>query len=217
MGRVHPGVPEALVVFLKQRFDLRCFVETGTYLGDSASWAAKVFPDVYSIEASEQLWHSARRRHSRLRNVHFILGDSPRELATLIPTLSRPLFWLDAHWSGGATAGQQAECPLLQELAVLAAARLPEPFILIDDARLFLEPPPPPHQREHWPDFSQVTAALGACGEPFISVVDDVIVAVPQRARADLVALGRQAAGAPRHSAGPPPVLEATAGPPKQR
>ena len=193
MGSVHTGVPQALVMFLKERFGRRCFVETGTLGGNSASWAARIFPSVYTIEASEPLWQAARQRYSQLSNVRFIHGDSPSQLATLIPTLERPLFWLDAHWSGGPTAGQEAECPLLRELATISAVRPEEAFILIDDARFFLEPPPPPHKWEQWPDMAEVTALLRACGEPHVSVKNDVIIAVPRSARPDLVAFWRRA------------------------
>jgi hypothetical protein len=192
VGSVHPGAPPELVLFLKQRFDLRCFVETGTLFGNTASWAARVFPTVYTIEAEEALWEAARRRHAHLSNVRFILGQSPAQLSALTPTLDRPLFWLDAHWSGGYTAGEKAECPLLDELAAISAAGLTEAFILIDDARMFLSPPPLPHKWQQWPALSDVMNALRACANPWITVKDDVIIAVPPSARDELAAFWRR-------------------------
>lgn len=56
--------------------------------------------------------------------------------------------------------------------------------MLIDDARLFLAPPPPPHDREQWPSFMQVMDALRARHERYVTVFEDVIVAVPLSARA---------------------------------
>ena len=191
MGAVHFGVPEQLALFLRDRFRIATFVETGTYGGGTAAWAARHFASVYSIEASEKYWRGARTRYGSLRNVNFLLGDSPAQLATLVRRVERPMFWLDAHWCGGYTAGAGHECPLLEEIAVIAAARLPQPIILIDDARLFLEPPPAPHRWEQWPDIAAVVAALQSCGDVFIGVREDAIVAAPVEARADLVAYWR--------------------------
>jgi len=123
--------------------------------------------------------------------VNFVLGNSPEQLAALLPHLDRPLFWLDAHWSRRRTAGRDAECPLLEELAVIAAAGIPDLAILIDDARFFLEPPPSPHDWRQWPDFAAVMTALGACGDLYVAVKDDVILAVPASARADMVEFWR--------------------------
>ena len=217
MGSVHFSVPEELILFLKQRFDLEDFVETGTFQGNSAAWASSHFKRVFSIEANEALWQAARARHAGLANVQFILGNSPPELAKLMPSLRRPLFWLDAHWCGPNTAGESDECPLLEELAVVAEAKIDPKIILIDDARYFLAPPPSGHNHkwEQWPDLAAVMAALKKCGEPYILAEDDVITAVPPAARGDLVAFlrapGREAqqasaaapAAAPSASAAP--------------
>ena len=143
MGSVHFGVPEELILFLKRKFELEDFVETGTFQGGSAAWAARHFKRVFTIEANEPLWRAARARYAALANVQFILGNSPEELTKLLPNLGRsPLIWLDAHWCGPHTAGETAECPLLAELAVIAAAHIEPKVVLIDDARLFMAPPP---------------------------------------------------------------------------
>jgi hypothetical protein len=191
MGLCQLGVPEALVLFLKQRLDLGTFVETGTFGGSTAAWAARHFPRVYSIEASEKHWREARARYSALDNVTFSLGHSPHQLAALMPQFDRPLFWLDAHWCGSDTAGSASECALLDELQAIAKANLKQPAILIDDARLFLRPPPAPHRWEQWPDFSAVLAALKTCGDVYVAVREDVIVAVPRALRADLTTFWR--------------------------
>lgn len=190
MGICQLGVPEPLALFLRKRLDLETFVETGTYGGSTAAWAARHFSRVYSIEASEKHWREARTRHAALGNVTFALGHSPQQLAAL-PELERPLFWLDAHWTGGDTAGSASECPLLDELAAIAAADVQQPAILIDDARFFLRPPPVPHRWEQWPDFSSVLAALKKCGDVYVAVRDDVIVAVPSAIRAEMAAYWR--------------------------
>jgi FkbM family methyltransferase len=203
MGSVHFSVPEDLILFLKQKFGLEDFVETGTFQGASAAWASRHFKRVFTIEANEPLWQAARGRHRQLANVQFILGHSPDELKKLLPALRRPLFWLDAHWCGPNTAGESQECPLLDEIAVIGAARIDPTVIVIDDARYFIAPPPAGHNHkwEQWPDLTAVVAALGNCGNPYIIVEDDVIAAVPAVVRPDLIAFLRPASAAPS----PPP------------
>jgi FkbM family methyltransferase len=180
-------VPKPLVLFLKERFDLRSFVETGTLEGDACTWAARHFRHVHTIEANKVLWENARRRYEHLVNVTFLHGNSPEQLVALFPQLDRPLFWLDAHMVDGRLRADGAECPLLAELAAIAVARIGEFAIVIDDASLFLRPPPPTHDWPQWPDLSAVMTALQACGDLYVMVKDDVIVAVPARGRRDMV------------------------------
>lgn len=202
MGMFHFGVPPQLALFLKDRFRLETFVETGTYGGGTAAWAAQHFATVYSIELSDKYWREARARYGSIANLNFVFGDSPAQLAAMMGRLERPMFWLDAHWCGGETAGEASECPLLAEIAAIGAARLPQTIVLIDDARLFLEPPPAPHRWEQWPGIAAVVDALQRCGDLYIAVREDVIVAVPSEARGDLVAFWRAHPAAPQ---APPP------------
>src|SRR5262249_3969903 len=162
--------------------------------GPSAPERRRHFKRLSTIEANEPLWRPARARHGQLANTQFILGNSPEQLAKLLPGLRRPLFWLDAHWCGPHTAGESDECPLLAELAVIAGADIEPNVILIDDARYFLAPPPSGHNHkwEQWPDLAGVVSALGRCGNPYILAEDDVIAAVPSAARADVVAFMRR-------------------------
>jgi len=192
MGIVFGGLPPELTLFLKLHFDLRSVVETGTFNGGNAVWASGHFEKVVSIELSELYWHQARTAHKDNSNIEFLLGESPTVLATVVSRVERPLFWLDAHWSGGDTAGVENECPLLDEIHVIARSHLQPKVILIDDARLFLSPPPPPHRWRDWPDIGTVTHALEKCGEMYISVKDDAIIAVPREARADLAKFWRR-------------------------
>ncbi|MDB5294151.1 MAG: hypothetical protein JWO31_134 [Phycisphaerales bacterium] len=92
----------------------------------------------------------------------------------------------------GSAAG---ECPLLAELAAVnAAAADAGHVVLIDDARLFLAPPPAPHDPTHWPDLRAVCDALGRHpSDRYVLVFRDVIVAVPSRLRSELIAYVRAA------------------------
>ena len=93
------------------------------------------------------------------------------------------MFWLDAHWCGegqhdAALLGD--ECPLREELdAINNHPFAGQHLILIDDARLFIDGPPPPHDPKQWPGITEVTRALARFPRE-IWMEQDVIVARPK-------------------------------------
>jgi hypothetical protein len=180
MGIVYPGVPPALATALQREIGAADFVETGTSYGKTALWASQHFTHVYTIERSAAMYRYATAAHGKVANISFLQGDSREHLRALQPKCLRPaIFWLDAHWSGGESYGEGDECPLLEEIAIIDGGR-PDHLLLIDDARLFLAPPPRPHRPEQWPNIVQVLSALTARSpERVVVVIDDVIVAVP--------------------------------------
>jgi hypothetical protein len=183
------GPPHDLVLGLRDEFGIRNFVETGTFHGGTAKWAAEHFPHVFTIEASSERYQHIRDVLAPLPNVEPMFGDSRLMLPSLASRLpGNSLFWLDAHWCGSDTFGSDAECPLLEEVATVAKLAVDRPdelFVLIDDARLFLSPPPRPHKPEQWPDLRTVLdACAGLSADPYIVVIDDVIVCTPAHARA---------------------------------
>lgn len=187
------GPPESVVIALQERLKLNCFVETGTYRGNTAAWAAGFFPKVITIELSPIYHAAARERFCGQDNVQTLAGDSKEVLAKVLADLpAAALFWLDAHWSGLDTAGQEAECPLLGEILLINEASAPH-VVLVDDARLFAAPPPLPHRAEHWPDLSTVVSALDAGGQRFVVLYEDVLIAVPTGARDFLKAFLQEA------------------------
>ncbi len=188
MGNVWTGVPERLVEALQQSSGIRSFVETGTFEGGTTKWAAQRFDKVATIEASRALYDRARETLRSLPNVEAILGDTRTELERIVQRLTAPaIFWLDAHWSGGDTHGEGEECPIQHELDVVLGAT-PEHLVLIDDARLFLSPPPRPHRPEQWPGIRAIVAAVERRRpDAYVAIVEDVIVIVPPSARAVVV------------------------------
>src|SRR5262249_37301762 len=87
--------------------------------------------------------------------------------------------------------GAQNECPLLAELDAIGTLNS-ESAILIDDARLFLAPPPPPHDAEQWPLIDEVVLRLRSLAETHATwVINDVLVFAPRHARQPGVAHGR--------------------------
>ena len=188
MGNVSFGTPTAIVEKMRTEFKLGEFVETGTYLGNTAAWASEQFERVFTIEGSPDFHQQASKHHQERRNIEFLLGDSRTMLSEVVARLGNTpaLFWLDAHWMPG-SFGQANECPVIEEIAAIHQSQA-EHFILIDDARLFLAPPPLPHRAKDWPDIGAVLSALNIPGRlPNYTVVyNDVIISVPAHARASM-------------------------------
>ena len=179
------------------RFDLTIstFVETGTNKGETSVWASGVFDRVVTIEASELLYRAAVKQYHGIGNIEFLFGDCRLRLVDVVASLTSPaLFWLDAHWCGNSTFGKSAECPVLDELSAINSSAHGH-VILIDDARLFLAPPPPPHEADHWPTIANICETLDrGTAKRHISVFRDVIVAVPSTFRHCVVDFLRAAA-----------------------
>lgn len=186
MGAVHEAPLSTLATRLKEADHLVAFVETGTFLGNSIGWAATQFDQVITIEIDESYLGKARARHAALTNVEFLLGDSAVQLEAAISALDGPaLCWLDAHAGAGFFAPED-NCPLLAELD--AVMRSPHDHcILIDDARAFLAPPPPPFNYQKWPPLEEIFQAIVKHKPYHLAFINDVMIAVPARHR-ELVA-----------------------------
>lgn len=185
MGSTRPGVPLDLAVRLKESLGLLGAVETGTLLGDSAVQLARCFPQVWTIELSPEFHEAAQNRHKNAANVRFLQGSSPAHLKAIAGSTSGPLlYWLDAHWSAGETAGEDFECPVIAEIdAIDGSTHAAESAILIDDARLFFGPPDPPHKREQWPTFMDIADHVRQRYARYVTALEDVIIAVPLEAQ----------------------------------
>jgi hypothetical protein len=178
---------------VREAFSVDLFVETGTLHGGTAAWASGPFRTVVTIELGDHLYERTIDRYGDIDNIEFIHGSSQEMLPGVVEQLDgSAVYWLDAHYSGGETAGENYECPLLDELSAIGDAD-GEQFLFIDDARDFLSPPPRPHDPNDWPTIDEVILTirdeLGT--EYYIVVGEDVIVAVPPAA-ANLVKLYAQ-------------------------
>jgi GT2 family glycosyltransferase len=162
---------------------LSVFVETGTFKGDTVESLSKYFDKLITIEFSEQLWSVATARFKDVGNIETHLGNSPEVLAKLRPALMNlsSLFWLDAHWCVAEnTAGNQSQCPLLDEIRAINKLS-DSSVLLIDDARLFLAPPPAPHDVSQWPSFEEIIAALRRLSDQHeLMIVNDTIIFYPK-------------------------------------
>ena len=196
------GVPDQLGVALRDALGLTRAVETGTYRGGGARSLAHMFDSVVTVELSPELHASAATALADLRHVTALCGNSADVLPGLADASIPTLWFLDGHWSGGETAGEEAECPVLGEIAALRAGHVDD-CVVIDDARLFAAPPPPPHDPNQWPTLLEVFDALReARGDQHVTVLDDLVIAGPTRAKPVVDRFGQGLAGPEAEPAG---------------
>jgi hypothetical protein len=134
---------------------LDVFVEGGTYKGGTAKKMSGTFRKVYTIEKSDVMFEEAEQNLKDISNITMLKGDTREHLRNILENNDNILFWLDAHWSGGDTYGKEDECPLIEELEIIFDYSK-NYVILIDDARLFLAPPPYPHNFRNWQSMKDI-------------------------------------------------------------
>lgn len=189
MGAIHPSIDPALVRRLTELLPLRVFVQTGAPARAAALPAAlPQFERVHAIRLSPDPSEQGAKEPDRAGPVTVHTGRSPEVLRRIRPELSKRevLYWLDAH--GGPDAGDALapECPVLAELEAIGSLT-EDSVVMIDDARLFLSPPPPPHDPAEWPDLDQLLDELSKLSEGHrLMVVDDAIVLFPARIHDEL-------------------------------
>ena len=122
-----------------KRGNLSHFVETGTLLGDTTHVFATQGCTVYSVEVEPRLAALARARFEGNSKVHIVEGDSAIQMAGIIAKLAGApaLFWLDGHYSGGATGRGELDTPIVKEVETILKAAAPRSIVCIDDARCF--------------------------------------------------------------------------------
>ena len=170
------NLPRWLIRALRTRFSIRDCVETGTLHGETAVCLAEYIPEVHTIEISRQMYDNAYPECIKNPRIRRHLGSSVEVIPGLLSQLQGPTLWyLDGHWSGfGKKLGK--ECPVVDEIALIR--HRPNDVILIDDARLFIAPPGPPHDPAQWPTFNEVVEALRVPGR-HIQLWIDTLVSSP--------------------------------------
>ena len=177
MGLINFGVPEEEIEFLKHIMKLDVFVEGGTYKGGTAKSMGEKFRKIYTIEISDIMFEIAKENLKDTNNITLLKGDTREHLDSIIANNENILFWLDAHWSGGDTYGEEDECPLIEELDIIFKYNK-NYVILIDDARLFLAPPPYPHNFNNWQSLTDIMKAIPESWE--LIEFEDVIYLFPK-------------------------------------
>ena len=120
--------------------DIKNFVETGTYKGDTTLMASEHFSKVYTTEIVPALHEGSRKRAEEkgVKNITFLLGDSVKLLSEIMPNVSEgAVFFLDAHQSGGDTSNNGKNVPIYEELDTILSFPLGKSLFIIDDVRLW--------------------------------------------------------------------------------
>lgn len=120
------------------------FVETGAYKGKGIQDILNEnrFTEIHSIELSPKWADFCKKKFETFGHVHIHEGDSAIVLEQMISQNILPnkpiLFYLDAHFSGGETAGIDRDngCPVLRELQALSKRNVKGDIIFVDDMRL---------------------------------------------------------------------------------
>lgn len=176
---------DQFVTHLRTRFDLSTLVETGTFEGESTSYAAELFDRVVTIDVRSDDHDAALWCCSGHRNIEWHIGDTRLVLPAIVASLDRPaLFWLDAHAAPG-LFGERDDWPVLDELQVINGSPLLH-YVLIDDAHCCL--PGSPHPA--CPTFEEIEAEAMKGGYA-CRIAHDVIALVPASEAAELDHFGR--------------------------
>lgn len=165
-----------LLLALK-RGNISHFVETGTLLGDTTYFFAQQGCTVYSVEVEPRLAALARERFRGNSRVHIIEGDSGILMPEIITKLARvpALFWLDGHYSGGATGRGDLDTPIVKEVETILKDAAPKSIVFVDDARCF-------GVEVDYPTLAGLKELVESYGVSDIAVRDDLIsFTVPAR------------------------------------
>jgi len=117
-------------LYLREEYNVRTVVETGTFKGSTTLFFGSFFDKVYTIEVQPDFFLESQETLRPFGNVQCHLGNSPTILRHILPPLreERILFYLDAHW--------YANCPLLAELKTIQKTHRNNCIIVIDDFKV---------------------------------------------------------------------------------
>lgn len=110
-------------LILRDRFNIKTVIETGTAYGYTTLWLAANFEKVYTIELNKEYCEIARAKFLLQPNITSIHGNSADVLRHLRIEGNAILF-ADAHWNN--------QCPLLNELYAISKMNI-KPVIAIHD------------------------------------------------------------------------------------
>lgn len=144
MAAFDPGVPYSLSKLRQlravgRRTNSRMFIETGTYLGNTARRASYLFEKVITIEVEPKIYEKAKPYLDSRPNIECLLGDCNKLLPEVLDRedVSDCVIFLDGHFSGGETGMADMKEPAVHEIESIAQRRNKVNGIVIDDFRMF--------------------------------------------------------------------------------
>lgn len=186
------GIPMDIIFPIINFVKVEYLIETGTASGDSIKTAAPYFKHAHTVEIvpNRQVidetienitWHEGNSATVLPKIVDEILAERLRRGLTDDDYLYS-LFWLDSHYSGDteSPAGTK-ECPILDEIVSISPLKT-DAILIIDDARLFLSPPPYPLDTKQWPRIDTIILKIKELFPHYmVTLRDDYIIAYPSR------------------------------------
>lgn len=120
---------EKEIIKLKDFFNIKTVIETGTYLGETTKFMCENFEKVYGIEISDKYFNTTTQTcHDKL-NLNLIKSSSVdyfnEKLKELGENEKTILFYLDAHWDN--------YWPLRDEIKSISENFYNKAIIVIDD------------------------------------------------------------------------------------
>jgi len=147
------------------------FVETGTAAGATLEGMFFDMERLFSVELDPSFHHVANSRVGQYDKVSLSLGHSVPWLGFLMPRILVPcLVYLDAHYCGQGSAGDEYGTPILDELDAVFSAPIRH-LIVVDDARGFGQWP-------GYPTIDEVAILAGRSGY-YAKVTADEIELIP--------------------------------------
>jgi hypothetical protein len=129
---------EHLLSLVRHR-DLRVFVESGTYLGESVEFLRPHMDRIVTVEVEPKLHADADAKFAGDPAIDVRFGDALDLIPAIVRELDQPaLIWLDGHFSGGVTGQGEFVEPAQAILEKFADAPPPAgSTVVIDDLRMF--------------------------------------------------------------------------------
>jgi hypothetical protein len=132
------AIKQLTIKTFSQKYEIRVFIETGTYLGEMLAAVCNDFDRIYSLELSEDLFKHAAKKFGGYNHITILHGDSSQVMPEILRHIDVPcLFWLNSHYSIGNTEKETKEASILEELKQICAHPIKKHVILIDNASLF--------------------------------------------------------------------------------
>lgn len=104
-----------VIKYLKDKFKIKTFVETGTFKGINAELHSKHFDKVMTCENQDFFYEASLERLNKYKNVVLINEESPTFIKKIVG--DKYIFYLDAHFYNPRLPSGKGKFIVLKELA----------------------------------------------------------------------------------------------------